>query len=524
MRRYARRYTVAVGRAAMLSWLAVAGAAQAAVSVVFLIVSFGLGLFFLFPGLARVTRWNARAARRRAYAWSGVRIDEPYLPPPPPPVPGPDGLYRHDRTLYKSPRVPAWNDRWRWVFSDPATWRDLVWRFADPFVAAALGAVPLLVLLGALAAPWYWRWPWGPAPLAAAVTALLGLMVAGAVLAALPSLLRAHSLWSRVLLAPTRRSQLTGTMRRITRARTDAAYFQAAELRRIERDLHDGAQARLVAMGMTLSAAKELAATDPAAARKLLSGAREESAVALAELRRVVRGIHPPVLAERGLGDAVRALALDSPLDVQVEADLEVRAGAPFESAAYFAVSELLTHLATRPGVERVLIDISNEGAKLRLTVTDDGDRAYDAAESLVAGIERRLAVFDGVLAVTATAHGPSTATIELPHALAGSIADTGPRMPLWKLSVVAAGHSVGWLPLFPQGLVAAIIKIIDAEEKPAWFLGLHVPEPYQWPTILTMIAVGLFMLGAAIVLPIAHGGPGSGDDGSGRSWSGRGC
>jgi signal transduction histidine kinase len=125
-----------------------------------------------------------------------------------------------------------------------------------------------------------------------------------------PALLRLHGRWTRVLLAPTERSRLALRVRQLTQTRADATEEQANELRRIERDLHDGAQARLVAMGLTLGAIEHLMDRDPPAARELLAEARASSAKALAELRDLVRGIHPPVLAERGLGDAIRALAL----------------------------------------------------------------------------------------------------------------------------------------------------------------------------------------------------------------------
>src|SRR5690606_25324623 len=115
---------------------------------------------------------------------------------------------------------------------------------------------------------------------------------------------------------------------------------------RIERDLHDGAQARLVALGMNLGVAEQLLSKDPEAVRAILSDTRKASAAALTELRDLVRGIHPPVLADRGLADAVRALAMDSPLDVTVNADLPGRPEAPVESAMYFAVAEALANAA----------------------------------------------------------------------------------------------------------------------------------------------------------------------------------
>ena len=133
---------------------------------------------------------------------------------------------------------------------------------------------------------------------------------------------------SAALLAPPENARLAGAGARLTETRADAVDAQAAELRRIERDLHDGVQARLVAMGLNLGAAEQLLDRDPETARPLLAQSREASATALRELRGLVRGIHPPVLAERGLADAIRALALDSPLAVEVAEDLPGRAEA----------------------------------------------------------------------------------------------------------------------------------------------------------------------------------------------------
>ena len=131
------------------------------------------------------------------------------------------------------------------------------------------------------------------------------------------------------MLAPAGPAELVQRVRHLAETRSEAIDTGAAEMRRIERDLHDGAQARLVAMGMTLDAAGQLIDSNPAAARALLLEARDTSARALAELRDLVRGIHPPVLADRGLGDAVRALALDSPLRARLASDLPGRLPAP---------------------------------------------------------------------------------------------------------------------------------------------------------------------------------------------------
>lgn len=139
---------------------------------------------------------------------------------------------------------------------------------------------------------------------------------------AAPPLLRLHDRVSEALLRPTGKAVLALRVQELSETRTEAVDAQAAELRRIERDLHDGVQARLIAVGLNLGAIEQLTESDPAAARMMAAQARESSERALAELRGLVRGIHPPVLAERGLVDAVRAVAVDSPLDAEVTADL----------------------------------------------------------------------------------------------------------------------------------------------------------------------------------------------------------
>jgi signal transduction histidine kinase len=193
----------------------------------------------------------------------------------------------------------------------------------------------------------------------------------------------------------------------------------AAELRRIERDLHDGAQARLVAMGMDLGTVEMLLDKDPAQAKRLLTQARRNSVEALEELRDLVRGIHPPVLAERGLGDAVRALALRLPLPGEVTVELPGRADAPVESAAYFAVSEVLTNAVKHSGADRLWVDLHHTDGMLRITVTDNGKGGAVIGEgSGLAGVERRLGTFDGVLAVSSPAGGPTLVSVEIPCAL----------------------------------------------------------------------------------------------------------
>ncbi len=453
-----------MGRVSVLIALIVVQVPVTVLSLCLLLATFALGLVFLFQPQVRLVRGLAEDTRRMVGEWTGSEIASPYLPEPPPPRPGADGMYRSARTLYRSPRVPAWNDRWKWLITDPATWRDDLWLLLDPLVK--VGLLPVLLTVPARG-------------------------------------LRLYGLWCELLLSATRASRLASQVTHLNRVRDLAAGSQAAELRRIERDLHDGTQARLVAIGMTLGAADELLDSDPAAARALLGKAREASSDTLTELRRVIRGIHPPVLAERGLADAVRALAMDSALPVSVAVDLAHRPDPPVEAAVYFAVSELLANAARHGGADTATIDIRGAGPDLRVTVADDGLGGADPAKgSGLRGIERRLAAFDGVMAISSPAGGPTNVTLDLRRVLPEHW--TLPRLPRWKAALVGFLYLTAWCPLFPQGLVPAVFKVFGVEEK-AWFLALYLPPPWQWPVIAFMVTLGVTMYVLALVLPVGH-------------------
>jgi signal transduction histidine kinase len=238
-----------------------------------------------------------------------------------------------------------------------------------------------------------------------------------------------------------RARQLTRRVQMLTQTRYDAVDTAAAELRRIERDLHDGAQARLVALGMSLQAAERLFPTSPEAALALVAEAKESSSLALTELRDLVRGIYPPVLADRGLADAIRALALDAPLPVELDIDLPGPAAAggqagrvelPVASAVYFSVAEVLANVVKHAHARSVRIQLSqavptrgeqaSAAGLLRVQVTDDGAGGADpAAGTGLAGVERRLATFDGILAVNSPPGGPTIVVIEVPCALSSA-------------------------------------------------------------------------------------------------------
>ena len=219
-----------------------------------------------------------------------------------------------------------------------------------------------------------------------------------------------------------RAQQLTRRVQTLTQTRRDAVDTAAAELRRIERDLHDGAQARLVALGMSLQAAERLFPTSPEAALALVAEAKQTSARALTELRDLVRGIYPPVLADRGLADAVRALALDAPLPVELDLDLHGAVELPVASAVYFSVAEALTNVTKHARARSVRIQLGHAADMLRAQVTDDGCGGADPAQGTgLAGVERRLAAFDGILAVNSPLGGPTIVVIEVPCALSSA-------------------------------------------------------------------------------------------------------
>ncbi|MBL1105943.1 sensor domain-containing protein [Streptomyces sp. 5-8] len=376
------------------------------------LIPLGIGLVTT-PAVLTGVRALADARRRLAAEWCGVRIPAVYQP------------------------LPRGANPWARTFAllrDPQVRRDALWLPVDMtagFVTALLPAVLLLFPVeGFMLAAGMWRaYVHGPGdvywyafvPVTGQVSALgagaLGAVVLVAASRFAPRLLTAHFRLTRAVLGGD--AELAERVRVLTETRQDAVDTSAAELRRIERDLHDGAQARLVAMGMDLGTVEMLVEQDPAQAKKLIAQARRNSAEALEELRDLVRGIHPPVLAERGLGDAVRALALRLPLPVEVTVELSGRADAPVESAAYFAVSEVLTNAVKHSGADRVWVDVHHTDGRLRVSVTDNGQGgAAIGAGSGLAGVERRLGTFDGVLALGSPVGGPTMVTMEIPCVL----------------------------------------------------------------------------------------------------------
>ena len=335
----------------------------------------------LLPETVLLIRRMAGMKRHRVAGWTGREIPEAYLPL----------------------RGTLW-ERIRTALQDTCTYADLRWMLTHY----------LYGFLGLLAAPLW----------------VLGLVVDGAwcgllrrnavVLPLISRLADLDATWSYALLKPPPKALLAERVTVLTETRASAIAAHSAELRRIERDLHDGTQARLVALSMRIGLAKRAYDRDPEAARKLLDEAQDQAQAALAELRHVVRAIHPPILTDRGLVGAVRALAAGSGLDVAIEfenlPDGGPRAPAAVEAAAYFLVAEALTNVAKYSGVTRAEARLERLPNGLRVRVRDEGrGGADDAQGSGLLGIRRRVAALDGTFSLTSPVGGPTVIEVELP-------------------------------------------------------------------------------------------------------------
>jgi signal transduction histidine kinase len=208
--------------------------------------------------------------------------------------------------------------------------------------------------------------------------------------------------------------ELAARVDQLTRTRAGALDVQAAELRRIERDLHDGAQARLVALSMQLGRAEERLDDRPEVA-KLVRAAREEAGAAIGELRDLARGIAPPVLADRGLEAAVEALGKRSPMPVTVKASLGRRPPPVVETAAYFVAAEALTNAAKHAGGAPAHVTLSARDGRLVVEVGDEGPGGAEATGTGLTGLRHRVEALDGTLLVTSPAGIGTTVRAELP-------------------------------------------------------------------------------------------------------------
>ncbi|MFS0696423.1 sensor histidine kinase [Streptomyces nitrosporeus] len=325
-----------------------------------------VGLPLLALGL-RGARVLGRAERGRARGMLGVRIDEP----------SPMTRGRRDRGFFP----------WLWSgLKDPVGWRTLLYCFI--------------------------RLPWGVVTFA---VTLVGLFVLWPVLPFIVrGLANADRAMVRGLLSPSDELE-----RRIAELESDRGVVvdtAAADLRRIERDLHDGAQARLVALAMGLGLAKEKFLDDPEAAARMIDEAHGEVKVALQELRDLARGIHPAVLTDRGLDAALSAIASRCTVPVTVTVQLSARPAEAIEGIAYFTVSELLQNVSKHSRARTAAVEVWRTGERLMLQVRDDGrGGARMEGGTGMAGLAERLGAVDGVFVLDSPEGGPTTVTAELP-------------------------------------------------------------------------------------------------------------
>lgn len=335
------------------------------------------------------------------------------------------------RGRYRRPPNGRFLSRFATAFRDPQTWADSLWLFlAGPIgLAGAIVATSFwLVGIGSVTAPlWWWAVPDGEQhgvrtigiPLDswanAGYTAAAGIGVLLVAPWAIRGLTFVIVALLRALLAG-KRAALEERVDELTETRAGVVNVQAEELQRIERDLHDGAQARLVAVAMGLGLAREKLESDPAAAQSLVVTAHEEAKTAIRELRDLVRGIHPSILTDRGLEPAVQALVARSPVPAALSVDLGRRLPTAVEACAYFVVNEALTNVAKHSGARRCDVSVDDDGKRLRISVRDDGVGGADAsAGSGIAGLERRVRALDGTLEVTSPPGGPTVLVAEIP-------------------------------------------------------------------------------------------------------------
>jgi signal transduction histidine kinase len=370
------------------------------------------GLAVISAPLTSLAPRGARVERRRIARFLGYPVPSPYRRLP------------QGSTLVRAHALA----------SDPAVWRGLCYLLLLPLAGAAefvivIAAFTVPVIMLALPAWLFSAFPrgvplgqglWIDTHLEASIAGILALPVAvlGAYLAVIGAA-GAHTALARALLWPSRGARLVERVEELTESRSRVVQAALAERRRIERDLHDGAQQRLVSVAMELGMATEKMKSDPEAARELVEEAHAEAKRAMAEIRDLVRGIHPVVLSDRGLDAAISDLASRSPVPVETKVELDGRPSGVAETTAYFVVAEVLANVAKHSGASEAQVTVWREqrpADRLLVEVADDGEGgAEPGAGTGLAGLVDRLAALDGRLIVTSPAGGPTRVRAELP-------------------------------------------------------------------------------------------------------------
>ena len=383
-------------------------------SLVFgVLLLFGLALAPTIVGLPvlgeviMVARAVVGLDRGRARVLLGVTVDEP----PPPALPA------------------GWWPRIRAMLGDGTGWRAVGYAFALPF-SGVLGFAAAAIWVCGIAALLYpvWRWLWpvqagsygtitSAAEMAWISAAGLAVTIAGSW--AVRAAARVDARLVRRLLGPSP-ADLSRRIDALRAGRAAAVNQAAEERRRIERDLHDGVQARLVALAMDLGMARQRIESGerPGAALGLIAEAHEEAIRAVADLRDLARGVHPAVLTQRGLDAALSALIARSPVPVQVDVVLPERPPAAAETIAYFVIAEALTNIVKHSNATCATVAVRAARNTVIVEVTDDGTGgAHLAAGGGLAGLAERLRGVDGHLSVSSPHGGPTVIRAELPCA-----------------------------------------------------------------------------------------------------------
>jgi signal transduction histidine kinase len=383
---------VALALAAALCWIVAAGP-------------------FLLAAALRLAARLAGIDRRRLRYWYGRSVTAPRLPAP---VPG-QSRQQAQRSWRRS--SAAWRLAYYQLIRVPCCGASVfVLVLCWWAMIALLWVVPLRARP---TAPAFTSWVFGHgelSPAAEVIACLTGFAVLLLTPAVVRVLNRLDAALGERMLGPDRTEVLSGEVSRLARSRALAIDASDIERHRIERDLHDGVQPRLVALAMQIDRARARLDRDPAAADDLLRQAHTDAKTALADLRSIARGIHPAILDERGLDAALSALVAGSPVPVAVSVQLSRRPERNQEAVAYFAAAEAITNLAKHATASQARLEISDAGGQLMVQVSDDGrGGALVMPGGGLAGIAGRLAAVDGSLSVDSPPGGPTTVTAVIP-------------------------------------------------------------------------------------------------------------
>ncbi|HVL24667.1 MAG TPA: sensor histidine kinase [Thermomicrobiales bacterium] len=372
-------------------------------SVGFSLIIIWVGIPILAATFALLV-WGAQVERSRIGAFLNVHIPSPY----------------RNRPQQGNPVKRAWS-----YLRNPQLWRDLSYllllfpvgivELALVFLPASYLLSPLIFMAGGTHQVNGWTINTFFEAMVAAVIGLI-LIVPLSMLINLTAML--HGEMGKKFLATSNEEILTERVEELTESRSAIMRAMHLERRRIERDLHDGAQQRLVSLAMELGLAREKMETDLEAARKLLEESHEDAKIVLTELRDLVRGIHPAVLTDRGLDAAISAIAGRSTIPVGVDVELRDRQPDEVEGTAYFVVVEALTNVAKHSGASEANVNIRREGGWLRITVTDNGRGGADPDKGTgLRGLKDRIAALDGRFSLVSPAGRGTTLTVEIPCA-----------------------------------------------------------------------------------------------------------